>query len=194
MTNVVSWDMSEFRKDGELSKLLETTPGDIFRWLHYHGGDDQHYTVDLDMAWVDAEPKPHVAAFVEHKNANETVSFPQAVFFEAVRDIAPVYIVRNQSDALDVHPSRHRFDVERVVGLNRSGNGSWANTELIEKSLEWGRDISAEGNLDPKYHAGLLNFEEEQRRKAQKYGGNGLAAVTPGDITAYTDGGASDAE
>jgi len=189
MTDAVSWDMAEFRKDGELSKLLETTPGDIFRWLHYHGGDDKHHTVDADMAWVDAEPEPHVAAFIEHKNAGETVSFPQAVFFEAVRDIAPVYIVRNQADALDDHPSQHRFDVERVVGLDRSDGGSWADTESIKESLEWGRDISSEGNLDPDYHTGLLNFEEEQRRKAQRYGGNALAAADPDDITAYTDGG-----
>jgi hypothetical protein len=186
MTEPVAWELSEFRKDQELSKLLETTQGDIFRWLHYHGGDSCHFSVDVDLTWVDAEPEPHISAFIEHKNVNETVSFPQAVLFEAVSKIAPVYIIRSRSDLLDVHPSKHSFDIERVVGLDRTENGSWTETELVESSLKWGREINGQGDLDPDYHSGLLGFEENHRRKTQNLGGNGHAAADPGDITAYT--------
>lgn len=185
MTDDVSWDLGEFRKDEELSKLFQTTPEHIFRWLHYHGGDERHFSVDIDMAWVNAEPVPHIAGFVEYKNETETVSFPQAVFFEAISSVAPVYIIRGQADLMDTHPSDHRFDVHRFSEWDRSGDGAWIETELVAESVPWGREINGCGDLDPRYHEGVLAFEDSIRQKARDRGGNGRAAVTPSDITAW---------
>jgi len=186
MTDAVSWDTDEYRRDDELRRAFGTSADDVFRWLHYHGGDESHYATDIDMAWVDANPRPHVAAFVEYKNANETVSFPQAVFFEAVAEAAPVFIVRSQEDILTTHPSRHQFCVERFTGIDRSAPQGWISTETVRESLSWGRRISGEGDLDPAWHSGLLAFEENHRRQTQQYQGRPLAALSPEDVTAYT--------
>lgn len=182
----VGFDLEHYRKDHELDGLLSTTADDIFRWLHYHGGDSRHFTTDIDMVWVDAEPSPHVASIVEYKNANETVSFPQAVFFEAVQSVMPVYIIRAKTPLLQTDPEDQRFDVERVHGWNRDGVDSWVETETVREDLGWGREISGIGDLDPDYHGGILAFEDQLRGSAKDYNGNALAAVDPEDITSWS--------
>lgn len=187
-TDRLSFSLDDYRKNDELSGLLRLTDDDIFRWLHYHGGMTRHHSSDVDLVCVDANPEPHIAAFIEFKSCSEQSSFPQSVLFESLSELAPVFIIRSDARLLDTEPEAQRFDIERYVGMDASGAG-WIESETLRESVQWGGHISAVGDLDPAFDSGIIAWEDHHRADTRNKGGRPWATFKPENARAWARGG-----
>jgi hypothetical protein len=183
----LSFSLDDYRRDDQLAGLLRLTDDDIFRWLHYHGGMVRHHASDVDLVCVDANPEPHIAAFIEFKSCNEQASFPQSVLFESLSELAPVFIIRSKSRLLDTEPEAQRFDIERYTGMDADGAG-WIKSEAVTEEVPWGGYISAVGDLDPAFDSGIIAWEDSHRAGTRNRGGRPWAALEPENARAWARG------
>jgi hypothetical protein len=177
----VGTGLKQYQRGKSKDGAMQPTRDDIYRWLHYHAGLKSHFTTDVDAAWVNANPEPNVLAFVEFKMEHETASFPQAVFFDAVRESVPVFIVRGLTDIMTTPPSEHRFTLERVTGLRHNEPRDPCEKEIIIESIPWGGDVTAAD--------GLIDWESRYRDAVLRSGGRPLSVVDGNKLTDYIRGG-----
>jgi len=177
----VATGLNQYQRGSKNDGAMQPTRDDIYRWLHYHAGLSSHFTTDIDAAWVNANPEPTVMAFVEFKMKGESISFPQAVFFESVSKSVPVFIIRGLNDIMTNPPSDHRFKIERVIGLRHNQPRNPCRTKTIVESIPWGGDVNITD--------GLIEWEDQYRDAVMHSGGRPLSVVGGSKLTDYTRGG-----
>ena len=168
-------------RHNDLQNRKDGTHGDEFNWLHRHeAGLDQHYATDFDLVLVDKKPT-RISAFLDFKMENEPVRFTQAIAYDEIQEVAPVYIIRAETELIGIPAEEHRFTVLRFVEtVDLAPTPPVVETETIRESVPWG---------------GLV--EHSTRSDFLRNGGDGLIAwehTIRYPERVITDGGASDAE
>jgi hypothetical protein len=109
-----------------------------FKLLHRKAGLSEHYASDLDLVFVDKHPK-RISAFIDFKHKDEHIKFTQSIIFPQLTDIAPVFIIRSETDIEDVDQTNHRFTIsEFIETVDSKQQPPDVKTEVIAKNLSWG--------------------------------------------------------
>lgn len=153
----------------DLDALQKFTAGDRFNYLHRHeAGLDRHYASDLDLVLIEKHPHPHIPAFIEFKQQHEPIRYTQAVLFEHLSSIAPVFAVIADTDLIETDPTEHRFTVQRFAGIVDSEptppEVAW---RTVDKEIPWGGKVTYQSAFDWQEAGGdgLIGWEESVRNR-----------------------------
>lgn len=145
----------------------EPSGDDRFNFIHqYEAGFPRHYACDIDLALVEKHPEIHIPAFIEFKQMTESIRYTQAVLFEQLRDVAPVYIIISEQNILQTPPDRHRFTIKEFIGINDiSPTPPDVELELKHESVPWGGEVTYQSSFDWDENGGdgLIGWEDNLR-------------------------------
>jgi hypothetical protein len=136
-----------------------------FKYLHRKAGLSKHYASDLDLVLVDKHPK-RISGFIDFKYKDEPIKFTQSIIFPKLIDIAPVFIIRAETDIDGEDRVNHRFTVsEFVETVDSKQHPPDVKTEVIEQHLSWGGLISYanESHFLDEGGNGLIGWEHKIR-------------------------------
>ena len=140
----------------------------VFNYIHnYEAGLPKHYASDLDLVLLERKPEPHIPAFLEMKRKGEPVKFTQAILFEYLKDIAPVFIIRSKNNLVELPSEEHLFDVELFVETKELlDEPPTMITETVEEDLHWGGYVENDSWTEFRCSEkdGLIGWEDNLRR------------------------------
>jgi hypothetical protein len=137
-----------------------------FKFLHRQAGLSGHYASDLDLVLIDKYPK-RISAFIDFKHKDEHIKFTQSVIFPQLVDIAPVFIIRSETDIAEVDRVNHRFTVSKFIEtVDSKQDPPDVETEVIEENLPWGGLVTHgnEAHFLSEGGDGLIGWEHELRQ------------------------------
>jgi hypothetical protein len=137
-----------------------------FKLLHRTAGLSEHYASDLDLVFVDKHPK-RISAFIDFKHKDEHIKFTQSIIFPELSNIAPVFIIRSETDIEDVDQTDHRFTVSKFIEtVDSKQQPPDVKTEAIAENLSWGGLIThgSRSRFFTEGGDGLIGWEHELRQ------------------------------
>jgi hypothetical protein len=173
--------------DGFVSEGSEAR--DVFKRLHKQQAPGNFYALDVDLELVTkggtahTAPAPRIVARIDFKRPDDDLEFSEVLSYNwMMMHSVPVYIIEADTvEFINTIPENHRFNIYRYKG------GDFARpvntvTKTVARGLSWDQLVEWERCLRSD---GPGTFQE-------RYGSRTLGINDPGNITAYSDGGATE--
>lgn len=112
---------------------------DLFKYLRKRL-PGSFYALDADLELVNKNP-PFIVARLDFKKAGDIVTFTEALAYNEMveKHRIPVFIIEAVGEFLDVHPSKHRFNVYEYHEADWRPQIPVVDKTLLHSELTWPR-------------------------------------------------------
>ena len=130
--------MNEFTKNQKGSESR-----DKFKWLHKQVMSRQCYALNSDLELVEKFPRPFIAARLDFKLENDSISFTEAISYSQLINLPPeyripVYIIEaNMAFKHSDNKDEHRFTIRKLLSADYRPNPPTTETKVMKENITW---------------------------------------------------------